>query len=62
LDGPYASNYILNRLLRESDRTRTIGNPFNLFELRTRILAGEPFSVSTEPTVHWVDGQPLSEM
>lgn len=61
-DGPYSSNYLYNRLRREWSRSWTIGNTFNLRELRARVLAGEPFPIPTEPTTHWVDGQPLSEM
>lgn len=61
-DGPSSSNRLLNRLLSESDRVWTLGNNFNLRALRERVLAGEPFPIPTEPTTHWVDGQPLSEM
>jgi hypothetical protein len=62
-DGPYSSNKLFNRLLREdAARTWTIGNEFVLREVRDRVLAGNPFPVPTEPSRHWVDGQPLSEM
>jgi len=61
-DGPYTSNLLLNRLLSESDRFATVGNGYTLRELRQRVLSGEPFPVPTEPTKHWADGQPLSEM
>jgi len=60
-DGPYSSNCIQSRMRREG-RTWTAGNAYNLRELRDRVLAGEPFPIPTEPTHHWVDGQPLSEM
>lgn len=61
-DGPYSSNYLYYRVCRETTRVGTIGNTFDLRELRDRVLAGAPFPVPAEPTVHWVDGQPLSEM
>jgi hypothetical protein len=61
-DGPYTSNYLLNRLKRERDRVWTIGNAFVLRELRDQVLAGEPFPIPSEPSAHWVDGQPLAEM
>lgn len=61
-DGPYSSNLLLNRLMRDVRRTWTVGNNFMLRELRDRVLSGEPFPVPTEPTCHWVDNQPLSEM
>jgi len=61
-DGPYTSNYLLNKLLRERDRYTTVGNGFSLRELRERVLAGEPFPVPTGPANYWVDGQPLAEM
>lgn len=61
-DGPYSSNFLYYKLQRETDRSWTIGNRFNLGDLRAAVLAGEPFPVPTEPTTHWVDGQPLSEM
>lgn len=62
VDGPYSSNRLLNRLRRESDRVWTLGNSFVLREMRDRVLSGEPFPIPVEPTTHWVDGQPLSEM
>jgi hypothetical protein len=43
-------------------RTTTLGNRFELRDLRRRVLAGEPFPVPTGPTHDWRDGQPLSEM
>lgn len=61
-DGPYSSNRLLNRLRRESTRTEPLGNSFNLRELRDRVLSGEPFPIPTEPSIHWVDGQSLTEM
>ena len=60
--GPFSSNYLLNRLTQESSRTTTIGNHFDLRELRNRVLRGEDFPIPGEPVRHWVDGQPLSEM
>jgi hypothetical protein len=61
-DGPYSSNALLTRLQREASRTWTLGNAFNLRELRERALRGEPFPIPVAPTHHWVDNQPLSEM
>ncbi len=61
-DGPYVSNHLLNRLLNEKTRTWTIGNDFNLRELREHVLAGGAFPVPAGPTKHWVDDQPLAEM
>lgn len=72
-DGPYTSNYLLNTLVRDHARSWTIGNGYNLRELRETILNGGRF---TEPSVfsgagtfmsgrgvrHWVDQQPLEEM
>lgn len=37
-------------------------HPFDLRDVRNKVLAGEPFPVPTEPTHDWFDGQPLSEM
>jgi hypothetical protein len=61
-DGPYSSNYLFHRTMRESARSWTLGNPFDLRALRSAVLAGEPFPIPDEPRLHWVDGQPLSEM
>ena len=61
-DGPYTSNLLLNRLMRETGRTTTLGNEYNLRELRKHVLAGEPFPVPMTPKMHWVDSQPLHEM
>jgi hypothetical protein len=61
-DGPYSSNYLFNRLRRDTDRSWTLGNVFNLRDLRARVLSDEPFPIPTEPAAHWVDGQSLSEM
>jgi len=61
VDGPYSSNTLLNRLLRNNN-TWTIGNQFNLSELRKQVLSGEEFPVIAQPDRHWVDGQPLREM
>lgn len=62
-DGPYSSNYLLHRLLRERGRYWTIGNEFVLREVRLQVLSGGGFpELSTAPVLHWVDGQPLSEM
>lgn len=61
-DGPYSSNRLFHKLRRESDRSWTIGNLFNLRDLKSLVLDGAPFPVPTEPSTHWVDGQPLSEM
>jgi hypothetical protein len=48
--------------MREKERVTTIGNAFDLADLRRRVLAGEPFPVPTEPRTHWVDQQPIGEM
>jgi len=61
-EGPYSSNYLFNRLRRDAGRSWTLGNHFDLRELRDRVLAGGSFPIPTEPRVHWVDGQPLTEM
>lgn len=61
-DGPYSSNYLFNRLRRDDQRFWTLGNAFDLRAVRERVLAGEPFPIPTEPSVHWVDGQLLAEM
>jgi N-terminal domain of galactosyltransferase len=61
-DGPYSSNYLFHRSQRESARVWTLGNAFNLRDLRADVLAGKPFPIPTGPTQHWVDGQPLAEM
>lgn len=60
-DGPYSSNYLFNRLRRDQ-RISTLGNAFDLRELRERVLAGESFPAPVGPDVHWVDGQPIAEM
>lgn len=61
-EGPYSSNRLLYRLLKESARTWTLGNEFDLRELREHVLAGGEFPVPKVPSRHWVDDQPLSEM
>lgn len=61
-DGPYSSNTLLNRLLREQTRSHPLGNRFNLGQMRDHVLAGGAFPVPTEPTHDWRDGQPLAEM
>jgi len=61
-DGPYSSNLLLNRLQRETARTWTLGNTFDLAGLRAIVQAGGEFPIPVEPSKHWVDGQPLSEM
>ncbi len=60
-DGPYSSNALLHKLSVES-RSWTVGNHFNLRELRSSVLSGCGFPIPTEPRTHWVDGQPLIEM
>lgn len=60
--GPYSSNYLLDRLRQEPSRIWTLGNTFNLRELRERVLTGNPFPIPIEPITHWVDGQLLNEM
>lgn len=61
-DGPYGSNVLLNRLLREKDRTTTIGNNYSLREIRNRVIAGEPFPRPNGPTTYWLDGEPLATL
>lgn len=61
-DGPYSSNTLYFKLKRENHRVWTVGNTFDLRELRDCVLSGAPFPIPTEPSTHWVDGQPLSEM
>lgn len=61
-DGPYVSNLLLNRLMREETRAHTLGVQPNLRELRDKIQKGEAFPVPTEPSRYFSDNQPLSEM
>lgn len=61
-DGPYGSNVLLNKLLRERDRTWTVGNEYNLRELRDRVLGGAPFPPPSGPTTYWMDGEPLGRL
>ena len=61
-DGPYSSNYLYHRLQREASRFWTVGNTFDLRQMRDKVLRGEPFPIPDGPREHWVDGQPLSEM
>jgi glycosyltransferase involved in cell wall biosynthesis len=62
-DGPFTSNYLLNKLLREPARSWTIGNPYDLRAVRDQVLAGGAFpEVSPGPMRHWADRQLLSEM
>jgi len=62
VDGPYSSNVLYHRLRREKHRTWTIGNYFNLRELRDHVQQGRDFPVPREPARHWHDGQPLAEL
>lgn len=59
-DGHDSSNVILTRTFRGG--MNTMGNLYNLRELRQRIKGGQSFPVPTEPATHWPDGQPLGEM
>ena len=61
-DGPYSSNLLLNRLLRESGRYTTIGNDFTLRAVRERVLEGLEFPSVAPDLKHWVDDQPLHGM
>jgi hypothetical protein len=61
-DGPYTSNFLLNRLLKEPTRASTLGNDYKLRDLRKRVLMGGGFPMPTLGLRHWVDQQPLSEM
>lgn len=46
----------------DSRETWTIGNKFNLRELRTHMLAGGEFPIPEEPKHDWRDGKPLGEI
>lgn len=61
-DGPYSSNYLLNKLLRERTRTWTIGNEYILRDVRDTVLAGGSFPEVAPGQKHWVDQQPLEAM
>ena len=54
--GVRASDAIRDRLRRETARVWSVGNNFNLRELREKMLRGESFPIPTEPTRRWVDG------
>ena len=41
---------------------RAMGNNFNLAEIRRNVLNGGGFPVPVEPSLHWWDNQPLSEL
>lgn len=60
--GDGASSTLLYHRLVHSTSSWTQGRQPVLRELRERVLAGDPFPVPTEPTRHWVDGQPLSKI
>jgi hypothetical protein len=57
--GVRASDAIGDRLRRETTRVWSVGNNFNLRELREKMLRGESFPIPTEPTQRWVDGLSL---
>jgi hypothetical protein len=62
-DGPCVSNYLLNRLMRETDRSWTIGNDYGLRHVREMILSGGEFPpVPIRPVRYWVNDQLLSEL
>jgi hypothetical protein len=62
-DGPYASNYLYNKMRREPSRTWTIGNTYKLRDVRTQVLGGLGFpSVPKEDLLYWVDGRRLRDM
>jgi hypothetical protein len=61
-EGPFSSNALVERLQRETSRVWTIGNDYTLQQIRDDVQAGKPFPIPTQPTKHWVDDQPLSEM
>ena len=61
-EGPYSSNLLLNKLLKETARSWTLGNNYKLSELRAYVLAGGAFPEPEKDLKHWVDQQPLSEM
>lgn len=62
-DGPYSSNFLLARLLRETSRVHAVGNRYNLADERARVLAGGSLPLPPADVMrHWVDGQPLSEL
>jgi hypothetical protein len=49
-------------LEEETRRVRTIGNGFDLRELRAAVRGGRHFPVPGEPKKDWRDGQPLEDM
>lgn len=58
---PDQSHIMLHRV-RHEPRITTIQNYYNLAEVRKSIAAGGSFPEATQPTHHWPDNQPLSEM
>lgn len=62
-DGPFSSNFLYKKLMDEKDRYWTVGNDFNIREVRTSVLAGGEFPQAAKaPMQHWADGQFLSQM
>jgi predicted O-methyltransferase YrrM len=61
-DGPYVSNMLYHRLMREASRIDPLGNSFQLSELRARALTGQSFPEAPTSANYWSDGQPLAEM
>lgn len=61
LNGRHANETPCDASCRER-RTWTVGNLFNMKELREKTLKGEPFEVPTQPERDWRDNQPLNCM
>jgi hypothetical protein len=61
-DGPYSSNFLLNKLLREKERFWTVGNDYKLRDVHEHMPAGLGFPKVASDLKHWVDSQLLSEM
>ena len=61
-DGPCASNYLLNQLMRAPERSWTLGNAFVLRDVRAQVLAGGAFPIIQPGLRHWVDGRALADM
>lgn len=58
-----ASVKLLNHVLHQGrDKAPNYFGLEGIRPLRNRVLAGEPFPITTIPEHHWPDGQPLREM
>lgn len=61
LAGPDVSHIFVN-LTRMRPGVRSIGNHYDLAQVRQMVLGGGSFPPAKAPTVRWCDGFPLSEM